>query len=66
MLNCKTPNCKTLKQKVELKKRRITNRRMLQKVEKQRLKETKHYKKPKKVENCSTVYRKNPLGLGLG
>jgi hypothetical protein len=24
---------------------------------------TKHYKKPKKVENCGTVYRKNPRNI---
>jgi hypothetical protein len=52
----------------------ITKRRMLQKVKLQNLesykrwknkrsKVTKYFKKPKKVENCGTVYRKNPLGL---
>jgi hypothetical protein len=55
----------------------ITKPRKLQKVELQNIelqniesykrpKVTKYYKKPKKVENWGTVYRKNPLGLGLG
>ncbi len=53
-------------------KGRITKRRIKKNVEcykrqnNKRSKVTKHYKKPEKVENCGTIYRKNPLGLGLG
>jgi hypothetical protein len=36
---------------------------MLQKVENKRLKVTKHYKKPKKVDNCGTVNGKNPQNI---
>jgi hypothetical protein len=44
-----------------------TKRRMLQKVEKHKVESNRTLQKAeKKVENCGTVYRKNPLGLGLG
>ncbi len=75
--NAELQNAEKTKRKTSNYKTPITKGRKLQKVELQnvesykrwknkRSKVTKYYKKPKKVEIWGTVYRKNPLGLGLG
>ncbi len=53
-------------QNIEVTKGRLQNVESYKRWKNKRLKVTKYYKKPKKVENWGTVYRKNPLGLGLG
>ncbi len=51
---------------VELQNVELQNVNSYKRWKNRRPKVTKYYKKPKKVENWGTVYRKNPLGLGLG
>ncbi len=64
MSNYKTPITKCRKlQKVELQNVELQNIESYKRWKNKRSKVTKHNKKPKKVENSGTVYRKNPQNI---